>query len=64
MRGPSALPGTRHTPEDVGVPQLDLATLFLACAGLGVGVSLAVLAGIVSARVFFDASREAEDERL
>jgi hypothetical protein len=41
---------------------IDLATVLLACAGLGVAVGFAVLAGTVSARVFFDASRGAEEE--
>ncbi len=46
------------------MPQLDLGTVLLALAGLGVAVGFAVLAGTVSARVFFDASRpESEHER-
>lgn len=46
------------------MPSLDLATVFLALAGLAVAVGFAVLAGRVSARVFFDATRGAtEDER-
>jgi len=36
---------------------IDLGTVLLALAGLGVAVGFAVLAGTVSARVFFDASR-------
>jgi hypothetical protein len=41
---------------------LDLATVLLASAGLGIAVGFAVLAGTVSARVFFDASRERPEE--
>ena len=42
---------------------LDLATILLVCAGLGIAVGFAVLAGTVSARVFFDASREHAEEK-
>lgn len=45
------------------MPELDLGTLLLALAGLGVAVGFAVLAGTVSARVFFDASRPEPEER-
>lgn len=46
------------------MPQIDLGTVLLALAGLGVAIGFAVLAGTVSARVFFDASRpEAEEQR-
>ena len=41
--------------------QIDLATILLACAGLGVAVAFAILAGTVSARVFFDATRGEEE---
>jgi len=44
--------------------QIDLGTLLFAGAGLGLAVSFAVLAGIVSARVFFNATRDAEEKRL
>jgi hypothetical protein len=40
------------------VPQLDVATVVLALAGLGLATGFAILAGMVSARMFFDASRE------
>ena len=39
------------------MPPIDLATALLALAGLAIAVSFAVLAGTISARVFFDASR-------
>lgn len=46
------------------MPQIDVGTVLLAFAGLGVAVGFAVLAGTVSARVFFDASRpESEEHR-
>jgi hypothetical protein len=38
--------------------QLDLGSTILALAGVLVASAFAVLAGAVSARVFFDASRE------
>ncbi len=41
--------------------QIDLATILLVCAGLGVAVAFAILAGTVSARVFFDATRGEEE---
>lgn len=44
------------------MPELDVATVLLTLAGLGVAVAFAVLAGTVTARVFFDASREVEEE--
>jgi hypothetical protein len=44
------------------MPQVDLATIVLAVAGLGLAIGLAILAGTVTARVFFDASRGQEDE--
>ncbi|HZP97558.1 MAG TPA: hypothetical protein VFC31_14665 [Candidatus Limnocylindria bacterium] len=44
------------------MPQLDLATVLLAFAGLGVAVAFAILAGTVSARVFFDATRGDEEQ--
>jgi len=45
------------------MPQVDLATIFLAIAGLGLAVGFAVLAGTVTARVFFDASRGQEEKK-
>ena len=50
-------------PDDVHVPQIDLWTVLFAGVGLGLAVSLAVLAGIASARVFFKAARDAEEKR-
>lgn len=44
------------------MPQIDLATVALPVAGLGLVVGLAVLAGKMTARVFFDASRAQKDE--
>lgn len=38
--------------------QLDLSTALLALAGIAAASAFAVLAGVVSARVFFDATRE------
>ena len=42
---------------------LDLSTMFIALAGVGLAVLFSIGAGIVSARVFFHASREAEEDR-
>jgi len=42
--------------------QLDLATVLAGLTGLAIGVVLAVLAGRVVARLFFDASQRREDE--
>lgn len=36
--------------------QLDIGTIIFATAGLGLAVSFAVVAGVVSARVFFHAT--------
>ena len=45
------------------MPYLELATMLLIWIGLAVGVVLAVLAGTVTARVFFSATKsEPEDE--
>lgn len=44
------------------MPQLDIGTLVLASAGLGLAVSFAVLAGVVTARLFFHASRAQEEK--
>jgi hypothetical protein len=41
---------------------VDPSTIILALVGVGAAVGLAVVAGTVSARVFFDASRDPEDE--
>jgi hypothetical protein len=41
--------------------QFDLASALLAIAGIGIASAFAVLAGRVSARVFFDATGESED---
>lgn len=41
--------------------QIDLATVLLAVTGIAVASAFAVLAGTVSARVFFDATRDSED---
>jgi hypothetical protein len=41
--------------------QFDLASVLLAVAGIGIASAFAVLAGTVSARIFFDATREPED---
>lgn len=38
--------------------QIDLGATFLAFAGIGVAALFAAFAGSVSARLFFDASRE------
>ncbi len=51
----------RGTEQSIGHMQIDLATILLACAGLGVAVAFAILAGTVSARVFFDATRGEEE---
>ena len=42
--------------------QLDVLSTFLVTAGLTVAIGLAVLAGKLSARVFFDASSRRQDE--
>jgi len=41
--------------------QFDLASALFAIAGIGIASAFAVLAGAVSARVFFDATRESRD---
>ena len=43
------------------MPQFDLASILIA-GGLGLAVIFAVLVGTVSARVFFDASRDANEK--
>lgn len=43
--------------------QVDIGTILFASAGLGLAVSFAVAAGIVSARVFFRATSEPEEKR-
>lgn len=55
--------GTPAGQEDAGMPYIDLATLLLVVAGLAVAVAFAVLAGKVTAQVFFDASAAKEEER-
>ena len=45
------------------MPQLDLATILLVTAGIGIAILFAILAGTVSARVFFDATRAKEEDR-
>ncbi|HET7700665.1 MAG TPA: hypothetical protein VFM06_07365 [Candidatus Limnocylindria bacterium] len=45
------------------MPSLDLATVLLMCVGLSVAVVLAVLAGTVTARVFFSATRSEPEEK-
>ncbi len=42
----------------------DLGFILLACAGIGVAVVLAVLAGTLAARIFFSASRRETDEAV
>lgn len=50
-------------PED-GFMQVDVLTAFIVAAAVAVAVLLAVVAGKLSARVFFDASgRKADEER-
>jgi hypothetical protein len=46
------------------MPQVDIGTILFAGAGLGLAVSFAVAAGVVTARVFFHATSEPEDKRL
>jgi hypothetical protein len=41
---------------------LDPATILLALAALAGAIGLSIVAGMLSARVFFDASREAEED--
>lgn len=45
------------------MPQLDLAMVLLVSIGLAVAVILAVLAGTVTARVFFSATRSEPEEK-
>jgi hypothetical protein len=52
----------RLWPEHARMPQIDLGTILAVFAGLGIAVAFAVLAGTVSARVFFDASRASDDD--
>jgi hypothetical protein len=44
------------------MPPFDLLTALIVCAGVAVAVGLAVLAGTLSARVFFDATSAHTDE--
>lgn len=44
--------------------QPDLGFIILACAGIGVAVVLAVVAGTLAARIFFSASRRETDEAV
>ena len=69
IRGPSgpAAWDFRHYYDDPGRPedcrmQLDVITAVIVTGGVTVGVGLAVLAGKLSARVFFDASSRKTDE--
>lgn len=45
------------------MPQIDLATVLLVAVGLAVALVFAVLAGKLSARIFFDASASKDEER-
>jgi hypothetical protein len=40
------------------MPQIDLGMVLFVSAGLGLAVSFSVAAGVVAARVFFDATRD------
>jgi hypothetical protein len=51
---------TSRRPEDELV-QLDLTSVLLTVAGLGIASAFAILAGAVSARVFFDATSDPEE---
>jgi len=51
-------------PDHAPMAQLDIGTILFAGAGLGLAVSFAVAAGVVTARVFFRATSEPEDKRL
>jgi hypothetical protein len=42
----------------------DLGFFLLACAGIGVAVALAVVAGTLAARIFFNASRREADKAV
>ena len=59
--GLSALLRARRGPEDNRM-QIDLLTALVVTVGVAVAVFLAVLAGKLSARVFFDASGRKVDE--
>ena len=45
------------------MPQVDIPSILFITAGLGLAVSFAILAGILSARVFFHATGDVEDEQ-
>jgi hypothetical protein len=45
------------------MPQFDIGTVLFAGAGLGLAVSFAVAAGVVTARVFFRATSAPEEKR-
>lgn len=60
--GPSALGPPGSASQHVGMPPIDLASVLLFCAGLLIAITLAVLAGTISARVFFDATRGPAEE--
>lgn len=69
FRGPSGPAARDFRPYygDPGLPedcrmQLDVITAVIVTGGVTVGVGLAVLAGKLSARVFFDASSRKTDE--
>ena len=59
--GRSALLRDPRKPEHYGM-QLDVLTAFLVTAGLTVAIGLAIVAGKLSARLFFDASSRRHDE--
>lgn len=42
----------------------DLGFILLACAGIGAAIVLAVVAGTLTARIFFSASRRETDEAV
>ena len=45
------------------MPQIDVGTIIFASAGLGLAISFAVLVGVVTARLFFHATLDVEEER-
>lgn len=58
--GPTARGPAR---QKISLMQLDLGVTFLFLSGVAIAIALAVLAGSLSARIFYRASRAQEDER-
>ena len=60
--GPSALSTLAGDGDDVAMPLIDPATALIGLLAVAVAIGAAVFAGTASARIFFDASREPDEE--